>query len=194
MGTLPTTLLASLLVAVVLLVVRIMVMQRVQDRRQRENRQETERLKSLAAAYRALAGSFTPSGPGDRRQIEEAIAEIILFGDLPLVHLAAAAADELVLTGHADLGPLVEELRLDLRTQLGLEPVPQGLFIPPSGPGRAAGGGGRGEGGRSEGGGGGGAGGGGAGGGGGGMGTGMGGAAVGGLGGHALADAPDSLR
>jgi len=190
MGTLPTTLLASLLVAVVLLVVRIMVMQRVQDRRQRENRQETERLKSLAAAYRALAGSFTPAGPGDRRQIEEAIAEIILFGDMPLVHLAAAAADELVRTGQADLGPLVEELRLDLRTQLGLEPIPPGLFIPPSGPGRSAGGGGKGEGGKGEGGGGGG----GAGGGGGGMGTSMGGAAIGGLGGHALADGSDSLR
>lgn len=61
MGTLPLTLLASLVVAIVLLVIRVFVMQRVQQRRQRENRQETERLKSLVAAYRALAGSFSPA-------------------------------------------------------------------------------------------------------------------------------------
>ncbi len=191
MGTLPLTLLASLLVAVVLLILRIMLMQRVQDRRQRENRQETERLKSLASAYRALAGSFTPAGPGDRRQIEEALAEIILFGDLPLVRLAAQAASELVHTGNADLGPLIDELRVDLRAQLGLEAIPTGLTIPPAGPGQAGGGGGGGKGGGKGDGGGGGPGGGGAGG---GMGAGLGGAAMGGLGGQAIADAASSSQ
>lgn len=176
MGTLPATLLASLLVAVALLFLRIVLMQRVQDRRQRENRQETERLKSLASAYRALAGSFTPAGPADRRQIEEALAEIILFGDLPLVHLATEAADTLVRTGHTELGPLVEELRIDLRAQLGLEPIPAGLPIPTAGPGRGGSSKGEGGGGGGHGGGGGG----GASGGGGGMTAGLGGAAIGG--------------
>ena len=188
MGTFPVTLMVSLSVAVVLLIIRVAVMQRVQNQRQRENRQDTERLKSLAAAYRALAGSFTPAEAGDRRQLEEALSDIILFGDRPLVELGAKAANELVRTGTADLGPLIEELRVDLRAQLGLEPYPDGLVIPASGPGRPNRGGDDRGGRRGSGAGGGG----GRGGGGGGGGAGLGGAAIGGAGGHALSEADDS--
>lgn len=174
MGALPLTLLASLAVAIVLLVIRVLVMQRVQQRRQRENRQETERLKSLVAAYRALAGSFSPATVEHTTQMEETLAEIVLFGSLPQVELAAGCATALKRGESPDFQPLVEALRSDLRRQLGLEPIPSTLLLPASGPGRAAPRG-RGDG---EGGGGGGAGGrGGAGGGGGG-----GGAAAGGLG------------
>ena len=67
LGPLALTLIASLVIAVVLLAVRVSVMQRVQQRRQRENRQETERLKSLVASYRSLAGSFTPATPDSER-------------------------------------------------------------------------------------------------------------------------------
>jgi uncharacterized membrane protein YgcG len=175
LGPLPLTLIASLVVAIVLLAIRVFVMQRVQQRRQRENRQETERLKSLVAAYRALAGSFSPATVESAVQMEETLSEIVLFGSLPQVELAAACVVILKRGESPDYQPLVEELRSDLRRQLGLDPIPATLVLPASGPGRSPRGRGEGEGG--GGGGSGGRGGGGAGGGGGG-----GGAAAGGLG------------
>lgn len=165
MGPLAQTLIASLLIAVILLVLRVVVMQRVQSRRQRENRQETERLKSLAAAYRSMAGSFSPAQEGDRAQLEEALADIVLFGSLPQVELAARCAAALVRGEPVDTQPLIEALRADLRVQLGLEPIPDSLTLPHSGPARLprregeGGRGGRGGGGGGAGGGGGGAGG-----------------------------------
>lgn len=138
LGPLPLTLIASLVVAVILLGIRIVVMQRVQQRRQRENRQETERLKSLVAAYRSLAGSFSPATEDQRSQVEETLADIVLFGSLPQVELAAACATRLLRGEAVDYQPLVEALRVDLRMQLGLEPVPDSLALPRSGPGRPA--------------------------------------------------------
>ena len=135
LGPLPLTLIASLLVAVILLGLRVFVMQRVQQKRQRENRQETERLRSLVAAYRSLAGSFSPAAHTDRAQIEEALADIVLFGSIRQVKLAAQCATALVRAEPADCQVLVEELRSDLRTQLGLEAIPPNLLLPPSGPG-----------------------------------------------------------
>ncbi len=172
LGPLSLTLMASMVVAIVLLAIRVVVMQRVQQRRQRENRQETERLKSLVAAYRALAGSFTPATAENGAQIEETLAELVLFGSLPQVELAAACLAALQRGEAPDCQPLVEELRADLRRQLGLDPIPPSLAIPRSGPGRSGGGRGRGDGeggGRGGGGGGGAAGGGGGGGGAGGL-------------------------
>jgi len=135
LGPLPLTLIASLLVAVILLGLRVFVMQRVQQKRQRENRQETERLRSLVAAYRSLAGSFSPAVHTDRAQLEEALADIVLFGSIRQVELAAQCATALVRAEPADCQVLVEELRSDLRTQLGLEAIPPHLVLPPSGPG-----------------------------------------------------------
>ncbi len=171
LGPLSLTLLTSLVVAIVLLTIRVVVMQRVQQRRQRENRQETERLKSLVAAYRALAGSFTPATAEHTPQIEETLAELVLFGSLPQVELAAACLAALQRGEAPDCQPLVEALRTELRRQLGLDPSPPSLLIPRSGPGRVN----TGRGGRGEGEGGGGRGGGTAGGGGGGAGGGAGG-------------------
>jgi uncharacterized membrane protein YgcG len=136
LGPLPLTLIASLLLAVVLLAIRIFVMQRVQQQRQRENRQETERLKSLVAAYRSLAGSFSPAMEEDRTQMEETLADIVLFGSLPQVELAARCAAGIKRGEHVNYQALVEELRADLRTQLGLEAIPPSLVLPASGPGR----------------------------------------------------------
>ena len=111
-----------------LLGLRVFVMQRVQQKRQRENRQETERLRSLVAAYRSLAGSFSPAAHTDRAQIEEALADIVLFGSIRQVKLAAQCATALVRAEPADCQVLVEELRSDLRTQLGLEAIPPNLL------------------------------------------------------------------
>ncbi len=136
-GPLPLSIIASLLVAVALLAVRIFVMQRIQQRRQRENRQETERLKFLVAAYRSLAGSFSPPTGEQRPQMEEALADIVLFGSIRQVELAARCALDLTRGESVAYQPLIDELRLDLRTQLGLEPIPGMLELPPAGPSRA---------------------------------------------------------
>ena len=173
-GPLPATVIASLVVAVVLLAIRITLLQRVQQKRQRENRQETERLKALVAAYRALAGSFSPALPGDRQAIEEALADLVLFGTPAQVERAAACARALVLGAPLDTAELARDLRADIRQQLGLDPLPARLDLPASGPGRAPRGG-RGDGEGRGGGGGGGAGGA-------GMGGGAGAMGVGGLG------------
>jgi hypothetical protein len=138
LGPLPLTLIASLTVAVVLLAIRVFVMQRVQSKRQRENRQESERLRSLVGAYRTLAGSFSPGALGDRTPIEEALAEIVLFGSTRQVELAAACAGALVRDEPFDVEPLVRDLRADLRNQLGLDPIPPHVVLPRSGPSRSA--------------------------------------------------------
>lgn len=138
LGPLPLTIIASLVVAVVLLAVRIFVMLRLQQRRQRENRQETERLKSLVAAYRSLAGSFSPAAAHHRAQMEEALADIVLFGSIRQVELAAQCALSLTRGESVVYQPLIEALRSDLRTQLGLEPIPETLVLPAAGPGSAS--------------------------------------------------------
>ncbi len=157
LGPLPLSIIASLSVAVVLLAVRIFVMQRIQQRRQRENRQETERLKSLVAAYRSLAGSFSPAEGEHRAQMEEALADVVLFGSILQVELAAQCARALTRGESVAYQPLIDALRSDLRMQLGLEPLPESLDLPAAGPGSppsrgrseggGSGGGGRGGGG-----------------------------------------------
>ncbi len=137
MGALPWTILATVLLAVVLIGLRLVLMQRAQRKRQRENRQATQRLRSLVSAYRLLAGSFTPAVEKDARQVEEALAEVVLFGTLAQVTLAAGYAQAIVDGfGEVDYQPLVDSLRADLRVQLGLEALPPDLMIPPAGPGR----------------------------------------------------------
>lgn len=138
LGPLPLSIIASLLVAVVLLAIRIFVMQRMQTQRQRENRQETERLKSLVAAYRSLAGSFSPATGEHRSQIEEALGDIVLFGSIPQVELAARYALAVTRGEPVDYQPLINALRSDLRIQLGLEPIPASFELPAAGPSRTA--------------------------------------------------------
>ncbi len=138
LGPLPLTLIASLLIAVILLAIRVFVMQRVQQKRQRENRQESERLKSLVAAYRSLAGSFTPARQDHTPQLEETLADIILFGTVAQVELSVACANSLKNEEYVDFQPLIKSLRADLRTQLGLEQIPSTLVMPASGPARLA--------------------------------------------------------
>jgi uncharacterized membrane protein YgcG len=136
LGPLPLSIIASLVAAIVLLAVRILVMQRVQQHRQRENRQESERLKSLVNAYRSLAGSFTPAEGEHRAQVEEALAEVVLFGTLKQVEMAAHCAHALIRGETVDFQPLIADLRLDLRIQLGLDPIPSFIDLPSAGPGR----------------------------------------------------------
>lgn len=136
LGTVPLTVLATILLAAVLIAVRVFFVQRAQRMRQREHRQQTERLRSLVMAYRALAGSFTPPVERDWRQIEEALADVVLFGTLAQVKLAAECAQTILDGEPSGYQELVVQLRNDLREQLGLEPIPADLPMPDSGPGR----------------------------------------------------------
>lgn len=133
----PLAIAVPVIVAVILLGIRLYVLLRVRHKRQRENRQETERLKSLVAAYRSLAGSFTPATGDHRGQMEEALADVVLFGSIKQVEMAAACAQALTMGEAVDYQPLIVELRADLRNQLGLDPIPPELDLPLSGPGRA---------------------------------------------------------
>jgi uncharacterized membrane protein YgcG len=137
-GPLWLTLIASLVLAIILLAIRIFVMLRIQQRRQRENRQEAERLRSLVAVYRSLAGSFSPGTSEHAIQMEEALSEVVLFGSLRQVELAVQCINQLKSGEPPEYQELVIELRGELRTQLGLEPIPLNLVLPRSGPGRSA--------------------------------------------------------
>ena len=135
LGPVPLSIIASIVVALVLLAIRMFVLVRLRGQHQRENRQETERLRFMVMAYRSMAGSFTPATGDNRLQMEEALADVVLFGSLRQVELASACAQALTRGEPVDFQPLIEELRADLRTQLGLEPIEAGLQIPHAGPG-----------------------------------------------------------
>jgi hypothetical protein len=138
-GPLPVTLIFSITVAVLLVAGRIFFLHRAR----REQRQESERLRALLAIYRTLAGSFTPNVAADNRQIEEALSDLVLFGNLPEIELALPCIHTLLRGEPVRCQPLIELLRTDLRQQLGLEALPATLQIPPSGPARPQRGAGR---------------------------------------------------
>ena len=70
--------------------------------------------------------------------MEEALADVVLFGSIRQVELAAACATALTQGEEVLYQPLIDALRSDLRTQLGLEPIPATLALPPAGPGSPA--------------------------------------------------------
>jgi hypothetical protein len=178
--TVLSTVLGLAIVTLVMVGIRLLVMQTVQRRRERENRQINERLRTLIAAYKTLGGSFTgdllvdpthlrdlASAPlSDRRRrirdaVEAALSDVILLGTSEQVHLAVAAANDLVAGRPVETAALVSALRTFIREALDLDPLPD-LAIPRQGPTRPASSGARGAGagkgaGRAEGGGGGGA-------------------------------------
>ena len=144
LGHWPVAIGGPLVIALALLLMRVFVMGRAQEKRQRANRQQTERLKSLVSAYRALAGSFRPIThgehiePADRSAIESALSDILLFGSAAQVEMAANCARAFVNGDHPPLAPLITDLRRDLRAQLGLAPLDAALQLPEPGPLRGA--------------------------------------------------------
>lgn len=131
--------LATVLLAMLLLIVRILILQKLFTKRQTALRQTSERTRALLVIYRALAGSFTPAQPRQAAQIEEALSEVVLFGTLEQVRMAAALVPTLQQGQVPDLQPLIENLRAELRQLLTLEALPPDVLLPPSGPGRAVG-------------------------------------------------------
>lgn len=144
LGAWPLTVGVPLFIALALLLMRVFVMGRAQEKRQRANRQQTERLKSLVSAYRVLAGSFQPLREGesmedvDRGAIEAALSDILLFGSAEQVAMASECAHAFVHGHLPPIGPLVTDLRRDLRVQLGLAPLDATLALPMPGPLRGA--------------------------------------------------------
>jgi hypothetical protein len=164
-----STVLGLAIVTLVMVGIRLLVMQTVQRRRERENRQINERLRTLIAAYKTLGGSFTgdllvdpahlrdlASAPlSDRRRrirdaVEAALSDIILLGTSEQVHLAVAAANDLVAGRPVETAALVSALRTFIREALDLDPLPD-LAIPRQGPTRPAASGARGGAGRGAG-------------------------------------------
>ena len=94
------------------------------------------------------SGSFEGS---DRRRrirdaVEAALSDIILLGTEEQVRLAERAARDLVAGRPVHTHELVVSLRNFIREALDIDPVPSDLAIPPQGPTRPSGSGGRGRG------------------------------------------------
>lgn len=99
------------------------------------------------------AGS--PASASDRRRrirdaVEAALSDIILLGTSEQVHLAVAAANDLVAGRPVETAALVSALRTFIREALDLDPLPD-LAIPRQGPTRPASSGARGGAGRAAG-------------------------------------------
>jgi len=82
-----------------------------------------------------------------RDNVEAALSDIILLGTEEQVRLAARASSQMVAGERATLDALVISLRDFIRQSLDLAPVPADITIPPQGPLRPSGSGGRGAGG-----------------------------------------------
>ena len=78
-----------------------------------------------------------------RDAVEAALSDIILLGTDEQVRLAARAATEMVEGRPIHTHELVMSLRDFIRRALDLDAIPSGLSIPPQGPARPGGGGGK---------------------------------------------------
>jgi hypothetical protein len=97
-------------------------------RRDRLSKQRDLRTQYLLDAYRRLEGSGNRrASTTDERALESAVADIQLLGSPEQVHLARTFALEFARTRTASLDPLLESLRLDLRTELALPPLKEGI-------------------------------------------------------------------
>lgn len=97
-------------------------------RRDRLSKRRDLRTQYLLDAYRHLegAGNRKPS-QDDEKALESAVADIQLLGSSEQVHLARLFALEFADKGQASLNPLLEALRLDLRKELALPPLDEGI-------------------------------------------------------------------
>jgi hypothetical protein len=113
-------------------------------------------LRDLRSSAGDAAGSddddsaAAPPGSDRRRRIrdavEAALSDILLLGTEEQVRLAAKAASDLAAGRTVPVAELVVSLRTFIREVLDLDPVPEGLVLPPQGPLRPAASGGRGGG------------------------------------------------
>lgn len=107
-------------------------------RRDRETAKRQQRVTYLLAAYQKLEVLAHRDLATHGRDLEQAYAEIVLFGDERHIQLAQQLAHELTSNGDASLDELLLALRSDLRVELGLRGSPldtvPALRISTSGP------------------------------------------------------------
>ena len=96
------------------------------------NAQSTRRAKRrdirtqyLLDAYRSIeAASNRPMDSGAARELEAALADVQLLGTAAQVAAAHRFAEDFASNGGADTGPILNELRDELRADLDLGPLP----------------------------------------------------------------------
>ena len=92
--------------------------------RDRENKRREQRIGYLVSAFRALSkANHHPRLHEIADEVEQAVADIQLFGTPEQVRLARKFATELGTTQEADMDALLNELRDSLRRELGRKPV-----------------------------------------------------------------------
>jgi hypothetical protein len=120
-------LLAAIIGAVVIIAGWAITHRKDLERQQSSKRREII-VGFLIDAYRRLEyeGSRDAGrGPRGKAEIEKTFADIQLFGSASLVSLAQDTARTWANTSEANLTPLLEELRQQLRAELGLAAVPR---------------------------------------------------------------------
>jgi hypothetical protein len=98
-------------------------------RRDRLTKRRDLRTQYLLEAYRRLEGAGNRNEPSvdHVKALESAVADIQLLGSAKQAHLARAFALEFASSGGASLDPLLESLRAELREELGLEMLQEGI-------------------------------------------------------------------
>lgn len=98
-------------------------------RRDRLSKRRDLRTQYLLDAYRRLegAGNRGEVNRDDEKALESAVADIQLLGSPEQAHLARQFALEFAGRGQASLDPLLEALRLELRRELSLQPLNEGI-------------------------------------------------------------------
>lgn len=88
-------------------------------KKERETKRREEIVRFLVTAYEDLE-SAAHREPFPGAQVERAVAKVQLFGSVQQADLARAFATEFATTGTGDLDALLEALKADLRSELGL--------------------------------------------------------------------------
>jgi hypothetical protein len=98
-------------------------------RRDRVAKRRDLRTQYLLEAYRRLEGAGNRAEPSTDavKALESAVADIQLLGSVEQAVIARAFALEFAKNGTAPLDPLLESLRSDLRKELSLPAVKEGI-------------------------------------------------------------------
>ena len=98
--------------------------------REYKSQQREYRVEFLIEAYRNLerAAQRNPIPPSCAKSIEEALGDIQLLGSPQVIEGARQVAMNLK-TGSADIMPLLKNLRSELRTELGLQPLDENPLL-----------------------------------------------------------------
>ncbi len=98
-------------------------------RRDRANRRRDQRITFLIDAYRRLEYISNRPNLTDAQPFESAVADLQLFGSSAQVELTQAVINAFASNRNASMDRLLQELRKDLRAELGLKAVPERLLF-----------------------------------------------------------------